>query len=172
MEYPSSNNSPHIHSWFTLLLTWYFCDLVFLICKIIIIVISTLLSAHGQWLQSCLTLFDPMGCSPPGSSVCGTFQARILEWVAISSSRGSSWPRDWICVTYISCILCHWAIGEAYLHYRPTNFKFKNVYICFKAYINKVYKVFTMVQRTLNKSLVNIWYKHHFSNWDSASRHL
>ena len=38
-------------------------------------------------VQLCLTLCDPMGCSPPGSSVHGIFQARILEWVAISSSR-------------------------------------------------------------------------------------
>ena len=40
--------------------------------------------------QSCLTLCDPMDCSPLGSSVRGISQARILEWVAISSSRGSS----------------------------------------------------------------------------------
>ena len=44
--------------------------------------------------QSCLTLCNPMDCSPPGSSVHGIFQARILEWVAISSSRGSSQPRN------------------------------------------------------------------------------
>ena len=44
--------------------------------------------------QSCLTLFDPMDYSTPGSSVHGTFQARILEWVAIPFSRGSSQPRD------------------------------------------------------------------------------
>ena len=44
--------------------------------------------------QSCLALCDPMDCGPPGSSVQGTPQARILEWVAISSSRGSSQPRD------------------------------------------------------------------------------
>ena len=44
--------------------------------------------------QSCLTLCDPMDCSPPGSSLHGILQARILEWVAISSSRGSSRPRD------------------------------------------------------------------------------
>ena len=50
--------------------------------------------------QSCLTLCDPMDCSPPGSSVCGISQARILEWVAISFSRGSSWPRD---QTRVSC---------------------------------------------------------------------
>ena len=44
--------------------------------------------------QSCLTLCDPMDWSPPGFSVRGIFQAGILEWDAISYSRGSSWPRD------------------------------------------------------------------------------
>ena len=44
--------------------------------------------------QSCLTLCDPMDCSLPGSSVLGIFQARILEWVAIPFSRGSSQPRN------------------------------------------------------------------------------
>ena len=44
--------------------------------------------------QSCPTLFNPMGCSLPGSSVHGILQARILEWVAISFSRGSSPSRD------------------------------------------------------------------------------
>ena len=44
--------------------------------------------------QSCLTLWGTMVCSPPGSSVHGTSKARILEWVTISFSRGSSWPRD------------------------------------------------------------------------------
>ena len=51
--------------------------------------------------QFCLTLWDPMDCRLPDSSVQGIFQARILEWVAISSSRGSSWPRDW---TRVSCL--------------------------------------------------------------------
>ena len=46
-------------------------------------------------LQSCPTLCDPVDCSPPGSSVHGILQARILEWVAISFSRGSYRPRDW-----------------------------------------------------------------------------
>ena len=43
-------------------------------------------------LQACRTLCDPMDCSPPGSSVRGVLQARILEWVAMPSSSGSSWP--------------------------------------------------------------------------------
>ena len=51
--------------------------------------------------QSCLTLFDPMDCSPPGSSLHGILQARILEWVAIPFSRAFSWSRDW---TWVSCI--------------------------------------------------------------------
>ena len=45
---------------------------------------------HAKLLQSCLTLSDPMDCSLPGSSVHGILQAGTLEWVAISSSRGSS----------------------------------------------------------------------------------
>ena len=44
--------------------------------------------------QSYLILYDPLNYSLPGSSVHGIFQARILEWIAISSSKGSSWPRD------------------------------------------------------------------------------
>ena len=50
--------------------------------------------------QSCV-ICDPMDCSPPGSSVLGVLQARILEWVAMSLSRGPSRPRD---RTHISCI--------------------------------------------------------------------
>ena len=56
------------------------------------------------YTQSCLTLCDPVDCSLPGSSVHGIFQARILEWVAISYSRGSSQARDQTPVCYVSCI--------------------------------------------------------------------
>ena len=56
-----------------------------------------------QALQSCSTLRDPMDCSSPGSSVRGISRARILEWVAIPSSRGSSWLRDWANVSCSSC---------------------------------------------------------------------
>ena len=45
---------------------------------------------RAKSLQSCPTVCEPMDCSPPGSSVLGILQARILEWVAISSSRGAS----------------------------------------------------------------------------------
>ena len=54
--------------------------------------------------QLCLTLCDPMDCSLPGSSVHEIFQTRILEWVAISSSRGSSRPGDQTRVSWVSCI--------------------------------------------------------------------
>ena len=56
---------------------------------------------HAQLLQSCPTFCDSMDCSPPGSSVHGTLQARILEWAAMLSSRGSFQPND---RTHISCI--------------------------------------------------------------------
>ena len=52
--------------------------------------------------QSCPTLCDPVGYSLPGSSVHGVLQARILEWVAIPLSKGSSRPRD---RTQVSCIV-------------------------------------------------------------------
>ena len=55
-------------------------------------------------IQSCLTLCNPMDCSSPGSSVPGILRSRTLEWVVISFSRGSSWSRDWIHISYIFCI--------------------------------------------------------------------
>ena len=63
--------------------------------------------------QLCVALWDPMDCSLPGSSVHGILQSSILEWVAMSSSRGSSWPRN---RTHISCtaggFFTAWATSE------------------------------------------------------------
>ena len=59
------------------------------------------LHIRSEVAQSCPTLCDPMDCCPPDSSVRGILQARILEWVAISFSRGSSWPRDQTQVSHI-----------------------------------------------------------------------
>ena len=53
-------------------------------------------------LQLCLTFCGPTDYGPAGSSAHGDFQTRILEWVAISLSRGSPWPRDRTCVSYKS----------------------------------------------------------------------
>ena len=50
--------------------------------------------SESEVAQSCPTLYDPMDCSPPGSAIHGILQARVLEWVAIPFSRGSSQPRD------------------------------------------------------------------------------
>ncbi|XDA80054.1 hypothetical protein R6Z07F_010046 [Ovis aries] len=61
---------------------------------------------YAKSLQSCLTLCD---CSLPGSSVHGIFQARILEWVAMPSSRESSQPRD---QTHVSYVYLHWPVGS------------------------------------------------------------
>ena len=59
--------------------------------------------SHAKSLQSCPTLGHPVDCRPPGSSVHGVLQARILEWVTISCSRGSFWPRAWTRVSLVSC---------------------------------------------------------------------
>ena len=70
-----------------------------------------------KWSRSVVSnSLQPVDCSPPGSSIHGILQARILEWVAISFSRGSSWPRD---RTQVSCIAGRrfnlWATREALL---------------------------------------------------------
>ena len=71
----------------------------------------------GLVAQPCPTLCYPVDCSPPGFSVHGIVQARILEWVAISSSRGSSQPADRTHVSCSSCIAGRfftiWATSEA-----------------------------------------------------------
>ena len=76
-------------------------------CHCLLRVVGMLLLLH---CFSCVQLCNPMDCSPPVSSVHGIFQVRILEWVAISSSRGSSQPKE---QTLVSCISC---IGRRILH--------------------------------------------------------
>ena len=80
--------------------------------------------------QLCMTLWDSTDCSPSGSSVHGISQVRILEWVAVSFSRGSSWPKDW---THVSCISCngkwifyHWATGKPIYVYLILHWKVKH----------------------------------------------
>ena len=65
---------------------------------------SNIYSSKRVHAQSCPTHCDPMDCSLSGSSLHGISQARILEWVAISYTRGSSQPRDRTCISGISCI--------------------------------------------------------------------
>ena len=64
---------------------------------------NDLMCMRAQLLQSCLTLCDPMDWGPPGSSVHGILQTRILEWVAMPCTRGSSQPRD---QTHFFCVSC------------------------------------------------------------------
>ena len=93
------------------------------------------LRTYSEVAQSCPTLCDPVDCSLPGSSVHGILQARVLGWVAISFSRGSSQPRDW---TWVSCIAgrCFilWATREAllgkYQNHRSQNFF--NIYFSYR----------------------------------------
>ena len=63
-------------------------------------VIGISVTEEEKVTQSCLTLCDSMDCNLPGSSILGILQARILEWVAIFFSRGSSQPRDQIQVSH------------------------------------------------------------------------
>ena len=75
--------------------------------------------------QSCPTLCNPTDYSLSGSSVHGIFQARILEWVVIAFSRGSSWPRDWI---EVSCIA-----GRFFTMWAALKYLFE-LYICFMCF--------------------------------------
>ena len=72
--------------------------------------IITTIMKWSEVAQSCLTLCDLMDCSLPGSSVHRIFQAKVLEWVAISFSRGFSQPRDWTQVFHAAGTqtLYHW----------------------------------------------------------------
>ena len=92
-------------------------EIYFYFHGIFYIYIYIMVCVHAQSLrQSCLTLCDPMDYSLPGSSIHGISQARILGWVAISSCRGSSQPKDRTCVSWVFCIgmwiLYHWPPGK------------------------------------------------------------
>ena len=71
------------------------------VCVCVCVVLLFLCVCICLAAQSCLTLCDPMDCSPPCSSVHGILQARILEWIAMPFSRGSFWPKDW---TQVFCV--------------------------------------------------------------------
>ena len=77
---------------------------------------------HGcTYAQWCPTPGDPVDCSLPGSSSSGIFHARILEWAAISFCSGSFWPREWACVSWVSCI------GGRILYHCPTCVLFHHI---------------------------------------------
>ena len=67
--------------------------------RFLILILLLVVCIHAKSLQSCPTLYDLVDCRPPDSSVYGILQARILEWIASHSSRGSSQPRNQTCIT-------------------------------------------------------------------------
>ena len=98
-------------------------------------ILTTLnLPIHSEGTQSCPTLCNPVDCSQPGSSIHGIFQARVLEWVAISFSRGSSRPRDQTQVCHI--VGRRFTIGPTLLiHKHPLSLFFLSCsWQCFRAF--------------------------------------
>ena len=75
-----------------------------LLFQSILFLFANVLVCQVASLQLCLTLCDPVDCGPPSSSAHGFLQARILGWVAIPSSWGSSQTRDGTHLAYVSCI--------------------------------------------------------------------
>ena len=127
--------------------------------------------------QSCPTLWDPMDYGPSGSSVHEIFQTRILEWVAISFSRGSSRPRDW---TQVSCtagrFFTDWATREAYLICFSSN-EFRWYQLMFISNVTlqekcEVNCTLTRVVSKLRHFRRNLWYKQNYcisNGWDVKS---
>ena len=106
-------------------------------------------ATHAPSLQSCSALCDPLDCTLPVCSVHGSLQAEILEWVAMPSSRESSWPRDQsLHLLHCRWIIYHWAAGEAhsqsYIHHQKSWKYFMSfVLFCYKTllknYVVKLY---------------------------------
>ena len=92
---------------------WYYQDPCFWKGMLDVLHVCACMCVHVR-AQSCATLCNPMDCSPPGSSVHGIAQERILEWIAISSSSRSSQSRD---QTHVSCVSC---IGRHILYHCAT----------------------------------------------------
>ena len=88
---------------------------------------SLITSLHAQSLESCLSICNPVDCSLPDSSVHGIFQAKTLEWVAISFSRGSSQARVRTFVSYFGKrTFNHWVTQEVQLQARGWFISFYN----------------------------------------------
>ena len=108
---------------FSKIITQVFCQLFYVDFKFNVLNSMMYMVLHIQYIcyicihsvfHLCPTPCDPMDCNPPGSSVLGGSQARILEWGCHSSSKVSSGPRDW---THNSCVSC---IGDGFLTVEPS----------------------------------------------------
>ena len=111
-----------------------------------------MLWVKSEVAQSCLTLCDPIDGSLPGSAVHGIFQARILEWAAISFSRGSSQPRD---RTQFSCIADRCLPSEP-LGKLVKNLKLLMNLIIFKGYLNRFLFVGELNHRCLQNLMISV----------------
>ena len=106
--------------------------------------------------QSCPTLCNPMDCSPPGSSVYGILQARILEWVAISFSRGSSPPIDRTLVSHlVGGFFTIWDTREALL----IDYCYGN--ICLSSFNSFQYLARSEIGGSWGNSTFNFWRNGH-----------
>ena len=103
--------------------------------------------------QSCLTVCGPMGCSPPGSSSHGVFQARLLEWAVIYSFRGSSWLRDG------NCVSCIFYIGKRTLYHLHHQ---KRHHISLSV-ASKAYLLLPLLRRN---TLINSFFKKKKNKWN------
>ena len=129
---------------------FYFIE-TYLIYNIVLLIVSSVQQRDSGMCavlclvaQLCWTLCDPMGCSPPGSSVHGILQARILEWVAMPSSKGSSQRMD---RTQVSCKeLFSFSIIGYYkiLNIVPCSIQYILVFIYFLKFLKLEYNCFTM----------------------------
>ena len=109
---------------------------------------------HTQPLSHVQLVSTPLTCGPPGSSVRETFQAKILEWIAISSSRGFSWPRDLTCISCIDrWILYNWARCSLKLQHKK---KKKPKISHRRTHMNP----FKNIQKQKNETKTFFWYMH------------
>ena len=101
------------------------------------------------------TLWGPLDCSPPGSSVHGIFQTWILEWVAMLSSRGSSWPRDQTCIACVSCISNRFFTTEQLgkLHIKIYNTKYICITVCACSVMSKSWRPYGLWSATVHGTL-------------------
>ena len=110
--YLSGPRSHHfILSWVSDVCIWKYCKVklnIFFKCSYILFMCCM----RAKSLQSCLALWNPVNCSPSGSSVHGILQARIPKWVAMPSFKGSSWHRNWTHVFCSSCISGRFSTAE------------------------------------------------------------
>ena len=125
-------------------------------------VFPSLLLPHVCSVAWLYQLCDSMSCSLPGSSVHGTSQARIQKWVAISFSRGSFWPRDQTCISYIGRqVLYHCGTWDSVSWIlSPCSFNLHAEYIMWNAGLDGSQAGIKIARRNIN----NLRYKWYHSN--------